>query len=310
MRVVMAGSSGFLGTRLRRRLGRDGHEVVQLVRRPPADGTQRQWWPDRHELDPTTLIGADAVINLAGRGVEDRRWTDKFRRELVSSRVDPTATLAIALAALPAADRPGVLLSSSAVGFYGDTGDTAVDEGSPAGTGFFPDMCQAWEAATDPATQAGVRVTKLRTGLVLDAGGGLLKPLLLAFRLGAGGRLGSGRQWMPWISMRDWISAATFLLTHDLAHDAAGPVDLAGAVDLVGPAPVRNTEFAKVLAATLHRPALLPTPKFALRVLLGEFANEALASQRVLPTRLARAGFTFADADLPSALRSALRRDN
>lgn len=300
MRVVMAGSSGFLGTRLRSRLQRDGHEVVQLVRRAPTDGTQRQWWPDRHELDPTVLVGADAVINLAGRGVEDRRWSDTFKQELVDSRVDPTATLAIALAALPAGNRPATLLNASAIGFYGDTGDTVVDEDSPPGTGFFPDLCQRWEAAADPAVQAGVRVTKLRTGLVLDAGGGLLKPLLLAFRFGAGGRLGSGRQWMPWISMRDWLSAATFLV----AHEVAGPVDL------VGPDPVRNTEFAKVLAAALHRPALVPTPTFALRAVLGEFANEAVASQRVRPTRLTEAGFTFADATLAAAIASALRRDS
>jgi uncharacterized protein len=296
MRIVLAGASGFLGSHLRRRLARDGHDLVQLVRRPPAHDGQRRWWPDRHDLDPATVDGADAVVNLAGFGVEDKRWDDQVRAELASSRVGPTATLATAIANLPPSARPGVLVNASAVGYYGDTGDREVDEESPAGTGFFADLCQRWESATDPATRAGVRVVRLRTGLVLDAGGGLLKPMLLAFRLYAGGRLGSGRQWMPWISLRDWTSAVAFLLQ--------STVD--GPVNVVGPDPVRNTDFTRALARAVHRPALIPVPKFALRVVLGQFANEAVASQRVVPAVLNRAGFEFADSDVDAAIRSAL----
>jgi uncharacterized protein (TIGR01777 family) len=297
MRIVLAGASGFLGSHLRRRLARDGHDVVQLVRRPPAHDGQRQWWPDRHRLDPATVDGVDAVVNLAGLGVEDKRWDDQVRAELVSSRVDPTTTLATAIAELPASDRPGVLLNASAVGYYGDTGDRETDEESPAGTGFFPDLCQRWEAASVPAAEAGVRVVRLRTGLVLDARGGLLKPMLLAFRLFAGGNLSTGRQWMPWISIQDWTAAVAFLLE--------STVD--GPVNVVGPDPVRNADFTRALARAVHRPALIPVPRFALRIVLGEFANEAVASQRVLPAVLNRAGFRFADPDLDTALRSALQ---
>jgi uncharacterized protein len=296
MRIVLAGASGFLGGHLRRRLARDGHDLVQLVRRPPAHDGQRQWWPDRHRIDPATVDGADAVVNLAGLGVEDKRWNDQVRAELVSSRVDPTATLADAIADLPASARPGVLVNASAVGYYGDTGDRETDEESPAGTGFFPDLCQRWESATDPATRAGVRVVRLRTGLVLDARGGLLKPMLLAFRLFAGGNLGSGRQWMPWISVRDWTSAVAFLLE--------STVD--GPVNVVGPDPVRNADFTRALARAVHRPALIPVPTFGLRIVLGEFAREAVASQRVLPAVLNRVGFGFTDTNVDAALRSAL----
>jgi uncharacterized protein (TIGR01777 family) len=296
MRIVLAGASGFLGGHLRRRLASDGHDLVQLVRRPPAHDGQRQWWPQRHELDPATVDGADAVVNLAGLGVEDKRWDERVRAELVSSRVDPTATLATAIAELPGSARPGVLVNASAVGYYGDTGDRETDEESSPGTGYFPDMCKRWEAATEPASRAGVRVVRLRTGIVLDAGGGLLKPMLLAFRLYAGGRLGNGRQWMPWISMRDWVSA--------VAHLIESTVD--GPVNVVGPDPVRNADFARALASVVHRPALIPVPTFALRIALGQFANEAVASQRVLPAVLNRAGFSFTDQDIDAALRSAL----
>ena len=296
MLIVLAGASGFLGGHLRRRLARDGHDLVQLVRRPPAHDGQRQWWPDQRRLDPATMDGADAVVNLAGFGVEDKRWDDQGRAVLVSSRVEPTATLAAAIVDLPASARPGVLVNASAVGYYGDAGDRELDEESPPGSGFFAELCQKWESATGPATRAGVRVVRLRTGLVLDRGGGLLKPMLLAFRLFAGGNLSSGRQWMPWISLRDWTSAVAFLLE--------STVD--GPVNVVGPDPVRNADFTRALGRAVHRPALLPVPKIALRIVLGQFADEAVASQRVLPAVLNRAGFSFADTDIDSALRSAL----
>jgi len=293
----MAGASGFLGTHLRRRLTDAGHEIVSLVRRPATDATQIQWAPDRRELDPSALAGADAVVNLAGVGVGDRRWTAAYKEKIRTSRVDTTATIASTLAHMPAQQRPAVLINSSAVGFYGDTGDTSVDEDSPAGEGFFPDVCRMWEAATGPAFDAGVRVVLLRTGLPLDMSGGLLKPMLFPFRAFLGGRLGSGRQWMPWISMGDWLDATRFLLDHD---------EVSGPVNLVGPAPVRNDEFTRTLAGLLHRPVMLPVPRFALRIAIGGFADDALASLRVLPGILNRAGFAFRQPDLTSALRTAL----
>lgn len=297
MRVVMAGASGFLGTRLRRVLLDEGHEVVQLVRREPSGPDQVRWRPDRGELDPAALAGADAVINLNGAGVEDRRWTAAYKRVLRSSRLDPTATLAKTLAALPAADRPGTLMNASGIHFYGDQGDTVVDERSGPGRGFFAEMCQAWEAAAAPAEDAGVRVVKVRTGLTIDRDSAFMKPFLLQFRLFAGGRLGTGRQWMPWVSMRDWLAAATMLLAR---------TDIAGPVNMVGPESVRNSEFTRVLARLLHRPALIPVPMFALKLAIGEFAEEALASLRAAPGVLTSTGFSYADRDVESALAWAL----
>ena len=294
----MAGASGFLGTRLRQRLVADGHEVVRLVRREPSGPEQRRWWPERGELDPAVLAGSDAVVNLNGSGVEDRRWTESYKRVLRASRLDPTATLARTLASLPAGDRPGTLLNASGIHFYGDRGDDEMDERSPPGRGFFAEMCQAWEAATAPAEDAGVRVVKLRTGLTIDRDSAFMKPFLLQFRLFAGGRLGNGRQWMPWVSMRDWLSATMMILSSDIA----------GPVNMVGPAPVRNAEFTRALAKALHRPALLPVPLFAIRIAIGEFASEALASLRALPGVLTGAGFTWADPSVDSALAWMLRR--
>jgi uncharacterized protein (TIGR01777 family) len=294
----MAGASGFLGTKWRGRLEADGHQVVRLVRREPSGPDERRWAPDRGELDPDVLAGADAVINLNGAGVEDRRWTARYKALLLSSRVQPTATLAEALAALPAGDRPATLLNASGVHFYGDRGDDPVDESDPPGRGVFAEMCQKWEAAAAPAERAGVRVVMLRTGLTLDRDGSFLKPFLLQFRLFAGGRLGSGRQWMPWITMRDWLDAATFLLARD---------DLAGPVNMVGPAPVRNSEFTRVFARAVHRPAPFVVPMFALRLAIGEFAQEALASLRALPGVLTRAGFSYSEPDLAGALATVLR---
>jgi uncharacterized protein (TIGR01777 family) len=297
MRIVMAGSSGLLGGHLKRRFQADGHEIVQLVRRTPTAPYERQWNPDTGELDPTILAGADVVVNMAGAGVEDKRWNDSFKQLLISSRVRPTATLAKAMAGLSEVERPRALVNASAIGYSGHTGDTAVDEHSPSGQGFFPDLVRAWEAAALPAEQAGVRVVYLRTGLVLDKSGGLLKAMSLAFRLFAGGPLAGGQSWTPWISMTDWVNAVVFLIDHE---------ELAGPVNLVGPDPVRNTEFTKALARAVHRPAPWPIPKFALRIVLGEFADEAVASQRILPGVLTRAGFQFHDSTVDEALHSAL----
>ncbi|MEV0426881.1 TIGR01777 family oxidoreductase [Micromonospora sp. NPDC050495] len=297
MRILMAGVSGFLGTRLVDRLTTDGHQVTRLVRRPPRGSDERQWNPSAAQLDPQLVAESDAVVNLAGAGVADKRWDAAYQGLIRSSRVDSTTTLAIAMAGLPAADRPAVLLNASAVGWYGNTGDRAVEEDSPAGDGFLADVCRVWEAATRPAEDAGVRVVRLRIGLPLDGTGGLLKPQLLPFRLGVGGRLGNGRQWLPWISMRDWLDALTFLLDR---------ADLAGPVNVVGPAPVTNAEFSRELGRQLHRPAVMWVPALALKIALGGFAHEALTSARVLPGVLDRAGFRWTHPDLPGALRAAL----
>ncbi|MGW4500394.1 TIGR01777 family oxidoreductase [Micromonospora sp. NPDC004336] len=297
MRILMAGASGFLGTRLAHRLTADGHRVTRLVRRPPHTPDERQWNPPAAQLDPAAVAEADAVVNLAGAGVGDRRWNDGYRQLIRSSRVDTTTTLAITIAGLPAGDRPRVLLNSSAVGWYGNTGDRTVEEDAPAGEGFLADVCRVWEAATRPAEDAGVRVVRLRTGLPLHRDGGLLKPQLLPFRLGIAGRLGSGRQWLPWISLADWLDAVVFLLARD---------DVAGPVNGVGPAPVTNAEFTRELARQLRRPAIVPIPAVALKVVLGGFAHEALTSTRVLPGVLTDAGFTYRHPTLRTALQAAL----
>jgi uncharacterized protein (TIGR01777 family) len=293
MRILVAGASGFLGTRLVRALTQDGHKVQRLVRREPRTGDETRWAPDQGHVDPETIAESDAVINLAGANIGGKRWTDAYKRELHDSRVGTTATLARAIADTGG---PAVLLNSSAVGFYGDTGDRPVDERAAGGTGFLADLCRDWEAATGPAQAAGVRVAHLRTGLPLDSAGGLLKPLMPIFRLGGGGKLGGGDQYLPWISLPDWLAAVRFLLERDIA----------GPVNLTGPNPVTNAAFTRALARQLHRPAVVPVPRLALRVALGEFANEALASQRVLPGALTTAGFEFRYRDVTSALRRAV----
>jgi uncharacterized protein (TIGR01777 family) len=297
MRILTAGASGFLGTRLVDRLRADGHEITRLVRRPPHGTDEVQWDPAAGQLNPSALAGVGAVVNLAGAGVGDRRWTEKYRALLRSSRVDTTHTLARAIAGRPANGRPAVLLNASAVGWYGDTGDRPVEEDAPAGDGFLADLCRVWEAATGPAENAGVRVVRLRSGFPLQGDSGYLKPQLLPFRLGIGGPYGGGRQWLAWISLADWLSAVLFLLARD---------DLAGPVNLVGPAPATNREFTHDLAAELHRPAVIPIPGVALKIALGGLATEALSSSRVLPGVLTRAGFTYQHPDLRSAMHAAL----
>lgn len=300
MRVLLAGASGFLGTNLVRRLTRAGQETVRLVRRDPHDVDQVRWNPGARDVDPAVVAAADVVINLAGANVGGRRWTAAYRRTLRDSRVDTTATLSAAIAGLPPEDRPRLLLNSSAVGFYGDAGADPVDESSPAGTGFFADMCRAWEDATLPASDAGVRVVTLRTGLPLSPHGGLLKPLLLPFRFGFGARLSTGRQYMPWVSLADWLAAVEFLLDHD---------EVAGPVNVTGPRPATNADFTSALGRVLHRPALLRVPRFALAVVAGAaFAGEMLASQRVVPAKLTGSGFRFTHWTVDAALADALRR--
>ncbi|HET6209584.1 MAG TPA: TIGR01777 family oxidoreductase [Jatrophihabitans sp.] len=299
MRVLIAGGSGFLGQTLARELITHRHLVHTLVRRPARTGTELEWHPERGGLDPELLRAYDAVIGLSGAGISDRRWTAGYKRELLDSRLQSTGTLAGALAQLPADQRPATWLNASAIGYYGDRGDEELPESAAAGTGFLADLVVEWEAATEPATQAGVRVVTLRTGLVLSASGGLLKRLVPLFKLGLGGKLGSGRQYQSWISLADEVAAIRYLLTDD---------QVSGPVNLTGPDPVRNDEFSSELGRALHRPSLLPAPAFGIRLVLGEFADEgALASQRVQPRRLLDSGYEFQHPDLRSALAWAVR---
>lgn len=295
MRVVLAGASGLIGTALQASLRADGHGVTTFVRHAPDGGDEARWAPERREIQPDALAGADAVVCLSGAGIGDHRWTDSYKNVLRQSRLDSVATLATAMTASD--DGPRVLLSASAVGYYGDTGDRVVDESAPRGAGFLAELCEDWEAATRPAEEAGIRVAHLRTGLVLSGAGGLVKRLKPIVSLGVAGRLGSGRQYLPWISLADEIGAIRFLLEHEIS----------GPVNLTGPDPVRNAEFVATLARLVHRPAIVPTPAFALRIVLGEFAQDTLTGQRAVPAALLAAGFTHQHTDLESALRWALR---
>ena len=295
MRILIAGSTGFLGERLVRYLRDAGHEVSRLVRREPRDANEFRWDPAAGTLSPSTVEATDAVINLAGATVI-RPWTKAYKKVLLDSRVDTTRTLATAIAALPG-NRPAILLNASGVDAYGDTGDKPADENTPLAHGFLADMCRTWEAATAPAADAGVRVAFLRTGFPLSRHGGFLRPQVLQFKLFAGGRLASGRQYVPWIGMPDWLGAVEHVLRHD---------DIAGPVNMVGPDPVRNADFAKALAKALHRPALIPAPGFALKLVLGELGQAMLESKRVLPGVLTKSGYQFKYRTIDEALRQAL----
>ncbi|MGY1844097.1 TIGR01777 family oxidoreductase [Modestobacter sp. SYSU DS0875] len=298
MKVAVTGSSGLIGSALVPALRADGHEVLRLIRRTPRTADEHRWDPDHRQIAPALLADVDAVVNLAGVGVGDRRWSKGHKQRVLRSRVDSTTTVSQALAdaATAAPDRPRVLLSGSAVGFYGDTGDRVVDETAPAGTDFLARVCVAWEGATAPAADAGVRVATLRTGLVLGRGG-LLGRMLPLFRVGLGGRLGSGRQYQPWISLRDEVDAIRHLLT----------ADVSGPVNLTGPAPVTNAEFTAALGRAVHRPAVLPVPGPALHLVLGEFAEVGvLAGQRAVPAALEAAGFQHTHTDVDAALAAAL----
>jgi uncharacterized protein (TIGR01777 family) len=293
VRIVISGSSGLVGTALVQQLRHDGHDVVRLVRgdgAPAADAVP--WDPARGRLDPAALEGADAVVNLSGAGIGDHRWTEAYKRTLAESRTRPTNLLAEAIAAR--ADGPRVLLSASGVHFYGDRGDEVLDEASTPGSGFLPALVRDWEASTATAEAAGARVVHLRSGVVLTPDGGALRRMLPLFKLGVGGRFGSGRQWMSWISLADEVRA----IIHLLRSERAGPVNL------TAPHPVRNAELASTLGAALRRPAIVPVPKFGPRLVLGsELADTLLfQSQRVLPGVLTDDGFQFTHADLRGAL--------
>ncbi|TFV65242.1 UNVERIFIED_ORG: TIGR01777 family protein [Bacillus sp. AZ43] len=300
MKIAVTGASGLIGTTLLESLRGDGHEVLRLVRRTPRTADEHRWDPQHRRIAPGLLDDVDAVVNLAGAPIRPRPWTRRYREQLLTSRVDATTTISEALAAAQAADptRRRVLVNASGIGYYGDTGDTPVREDAPPGGDFLARVCVQWEAATAPAAEAGVRVVLLRTGLVLGADALLVKVLGLVFRLGLGGRLGSGRQYWPWVSLADEVGAIRHLLT----------ADVSGPVNVTAPTPVTNAEFTRALGRVLRRPTRLPVPAFAISAGLGEFGRASvLGGQRAVPAALLDSGYAFRHTDLHDALRAALR---
>ncbi|OYO23957.1 TIGR01777 family protein [Enemella dayhoffiae] len=293
-RIAISGASGLIGTALATRLS-TRHEVVRLVRRPARDTTERRWDPAAGFVEGLGLSDIDVVINLSGAGIADRRWSADRRRELLGSRLESTRTLAHLVAT---EERPSVLLSASAVGFYGNTGDREIDESAPEGEGFLADLCHRWEYATAEAVRSGVRTVLLRTGLVLDRRGGFLGRQLPLFRAGLGGPLGDGRQWLPWITLVDHVSACE----HLIGAEVSGPVNLSA------PHPVTNAELTAELGRVLHRPTRIPVPLPALRLALGpQLVDEALlTSNRMLPRVLTDSGYAFRHPSLAEALPAVL----
>ena len=296
MKVAITGASGLIGSALVPHLRSRGDEVLRLVRRTATAPDEVTWDPAAGTVDLAGLEGIDAVVHLAGAGVGDHRWTDAYKKTILDSRVDSTHTIVTAMTQL--ASRPATLVAGSAIGWYGDTGDRPVDESAPAGTGFLADVVRAWEAAADPARAAGIRVTHARTGLVVAKEGGAWAKLFPIFKLGLGGKLGSGRQYWSWISLRDEVSALTYLLDN---------TSLEGPVNLTGPAPATNAEVTTAMGEVLGRPTLFAVPAIALKTVLGEFSTEILSSARVIPEVLESAGFTWQDPTVESAIRAALR---
>jgi uncharacterized protein len=291
--IAIAGSSGLIGSALITALRTADHRVLRIVRRAPANADELHWDPDSGEFDADALSEVEAVVNLCGTNVGQRRWSGAFKQNLRDSRITPTEVLSAAVAEAGV----GVLVNASAVGYYGDTKDRAVDETDSAGRGFLAQLCQDWERATSPARQAGARVVLARTGLVLASSGGALRRLRPLFSVGLGARLGNGRQYMSWISLEDEVRALQF---------AISDTRVSGPVNLTGPAPVTNAEFTAALGRTVNRPTALTMPKFAVRAALGEFADEGLLSgQRAIPAVLERTGFEFHHKTVGEALRYA-----
>ena len=276
-RIAITGSSGLIGSALVGHLKSEGHTVQRLVRRAPIAADEVTWDPQTGFVDLSALEGVDAVIHLAGAGVGDKRWTKKYKSEILNSRLLGTTAIAHAVAAV----KPDVFISASAIGWYGDSGNRAVIESDRVGDDFLAAICREWEAAADLA--GDVRTIKLRTGLVLDPTGGALGKMLPLFRLGFGGKLGNGKQWWSWITLHDVVRAIDFALVEKIS----------GPVNLTSPNPVTNQEFTAALARAMHRPAVFPAPALALKIALGGFSSEVLGSKRVLPQNLQEAGFTF-----------------
>jgi uncharacterized protein (TIGR01777 family) len=299
MRILMSGSSGLIGSAISVALARDGHSIARLVRPNSALGAQTNdvlWDPVAGKFDAATAEGADAVVHLAGASIADGRWSAARKNLLRTSRIEATRHLVESLGGL--ARPPRIFIGASAIGYFGDRGDESLDERSAPGADFLAKLCEEWEREESLAAGFGARVVSLRTGIVLAKNGGALPRMALPFKFGAGGRLGSGRQWMSWIALRDVVGIAKFALANDA---------ISGAIDAVSPEPMRNSDFTRALAEVMHRPALFPAPAFALRLALGGMADALLlSSQRVFPRRLAELGYVFAQTDLGAALKEAL----
>jgi uncharacterized protein (TIGR01777 family) len=302
MKILVTGSTGLVGTAIVRALARDGHTVCRLVRPESVikaetkDGFDVAWNPATGELGGAA-VGADAVVNLAGASIAGGRWTENRKLLLRSSRVDTTRALVKALAKMNA--RPSVLVSASATGYYGNRGDEVLTEESANGEDFLAGLAREWEAEALKAEALGIRVVLARFGIVLAREGGALPQMMLPFYVFAGGRMGSGKQWMSWVTLDDVVEILRLALTN---------IAVRGAINVVSPQPLRNAEFTKVLAGAMHRPAIIPAPLFALRIALGEMAGALLGSQRAVPQRLEQLGYRYRLPDLPSALASLLRK--
>jgi uncharacterized protein (TIGR01777 family) len=297
MNVLITGATGLIGSALAPVLRKQGHEVVSLTRSEARRTGEFRWDPEQGYVDPAALHGIDAVVHLAGETVAGR-WSEDKKRRILESRVNGTRLVSEAIAAL--GRPPGALVCASAIGVYGDRGDEVINDQSPVSAGgFLADVVRAWEAAAQPARDAGIRVVNTRFGIVQSARGGALKTQLPLFKLGLGGPVGGGRQYVSWVSIDDVVGAIGFALAR---------IDISGAVNVTAPVPVSQADYARTLGRVLRRPAVLPAPAFAVRLVLGEFANEVLGGQRVIPQRLSDSGYAFRHRELEPALRHVLAR--
>ncbi len=296
MKIAVSGSSGLIGSAFVKAAEARGDEVIRLVRHKPKTAQEVYWNPKTGEIDHLLLDGLDAIVHLAGAGVGDHRWSEKYKKEIYSSRVDSTRLIVKAISKMH--KPPKVLVSASAIGYYGDTGSQLVDENSPAGSGFLAEVCLAWEAAAKPAKEFGVRIVHPRTGLVLSRKGGLLRKLYPIFFFGLGGKMGHGKQYWSCISLNDEVRALFHLIENE---------KISGGVNLVMPEAPTNSEFVKTLGKTMKRPTLFSVPAIALKIALGEFSSEVLGSVRVAPGKLIVNNFNFENNDLSSALHIAIK---